>query len=156
MRTGFLLIVAAVAPYATAQVAERSFDGRMYAIERLDKRDPKQFAGLDEVSKRALLACRGALVAVLKGIEARTDLRPYITPELAGKYPTTEALAKSLIAPETELLAVGVREFDFDNDSIGIRLKFFALVYSEGQTAVPEKIVNCRRSGDRWRISSFE
>ena len=85
----------------------------------------------------------------------RTDLRPYLTPELARKHPTSEPLAKDLIAPETTLLAVGVRDFDFD-DSNGVQLKFFALVFSEGRNYVPEKVVNCRGSGDRWRISGFE
>jgi hypothetical protein len=154
MRMSIVLIIAVVGPYATAQVAERSFESRMSAIERLDYHDPIRFAGLGERDRRALLACRSAVVAVLKGV-GRTDLRPYLTPELARKYPTSEALAKSLIAPETTLLAVGVREFDFD-DSNGIRLKVFVFVAAEGLTAVPEKVWSCRGSGDRWRVSGFE
>jgi hypothetical protein len=156
MRMSVLLFIAVLSPYAMAQVAQGTFESRMYAIERLDYNDPNpiRFVGLSERDRRALLACRSAVVAVLKGV-GRTDLRPYLTPELARKYPTSEALAKSLIAPETTLLAVGVREFDFD-DSNGIRLKVFVLVAAEGLTAVPEKVWSCRGSGDGWRVSGFE
>ena len=157
MKLRITLVIAVVIPCATAQTAEGpSFERRMYAIERLDQHNPRQFAGLPDGQKRDFLACRNAVIAVLKGIETKNDLHLYLTPELARKYPSTEALGASLIERETSLLAVGVSEFNLNDEGNRIRLTVFVLVFSEGMIGASEKVAYCERSGGRWRISGFE
>ena len=156
MQLRSVLIIVMTIPYAMAQGHERApFESRMYAIERLDVPRPQQFANLNAGERRALVTCRDTLVAVFKGITANTSLRPYLTPDLARKYPTTESLAADLIERETSLLAIGVSEFRFIDVS-EIRLKLLALVFAEGGTFASSKVAYCRRSGDQWRISGFE
>jgi hypothetical protein len=152
-----LMIVLVMCSAAAQSAQGQSFESRMYAIARLDHFDTSKLAGLPADEKRDLLACRDAVIRVLKGIETKSDVRPYITPALARKYPRTEALGAALVDPETSLLAAGVSDFDLTiGGEKGIQLKVFAVVFSEGIIAASEKIAYCQRSGARWRISEFE
>ena len=83
MHSSSVLIIALMIPHAAAQVRDStSVETRMYAVERLDQHSPRQFAALRQADRRAALACRDTLLAVLKGVTTKSDLRPYLTPEL--------------------------------------------------------------------------
>jgi hypothetical protein len=150
------LTIAITIPYIAAQVPRSpSAANRFYAIERLDRPNSVLFAAFGEDDRRGLLACRDAATALLKGIQAGSDVRPYLTPELLRRYPKITDLGAKVIAPETVLLAVGVSEFEF-SDTAEIRLRIFAFVKTEDQKAVSELSIYCRNSANRWRVSRFE
>ena len=118
----------------------------MFGVVRLGHfgLNPKVFAHLTIPERNDLLACRDALMAVLKGIQSGTNVGLYLTPDLVRRYSSTETLAASLIAPETSSLAAGVSDFSWAGGVSEIQLKFFAFTFSEGELAVSEKFAHCQ------------
>jgi hypothetical protein len=52
------------------------------------------------------------------------------------------------------LQAIGVTEFKLKEGEI--RLSFFAVVFSEGAMAVPEKSAVLKKIDSSWRVAAFE
>ena len=92
---------------------------------------------------------------MFQAIEKGGETLKYVTPELARRYRNADALAGSIMDRETSIIAAGVTDFSFMNGRAGIRLQYFALIFSEGSLLVREKSASFRRSGGEWRVASF-
>jgi hypothetical protein len=135
----------------------KSFEARIYSIEAISHfgASDEKFATLTDVQKRGLVNARNDLMDMLKAIEHRRDVTRYAMPELVGKYKTSAALAASMIAPETSILAAGVSDFAFVGTRT-IRLNFFAVVSSEGNIVVSEKTAVLKETDSGWRFAGIE
>jgi hypothetical protein len=136
--------------------ANGSFEAKLYSIAQLKhfSLDDRRFAALSETDKTNLLQCRSVLVNLFGALERQSHVLQYLAPELAAKYKTPDALAASLIEPETSVLAVGVGDFTLKKDG-RVRLEFFAITDSEGTITASEMFATLRRVGSSWRVSGF-
>jgi len=152
------LAVAFFGGSAFGQGTERkSFEAQLYSIETIGHfgvSDDK-FAALTDVQKHDLVEARNDLMAMLQAIQNRGDVTKYATRQMVSKYRSSAALAASLVEPETSILAAGVSDFALA-DKGTIRLKFFAVVSSEGNIVVSEKTAVLRETESGWRFSALE
>jgi hypothetical protein len=152
-----LLSLLVLVNYGIAQTtASGSFEEKLYSIAQLKHfgLGNQKLAGLTESDKINVLQCRAVLVNVFRALQKESGALQYLTPELAARYKTPDALAAALIEPETSVLAVGVSDFTLQNGS-QIRLEFFAVTDSEGAIAASEMFATLRRTGSSWRVSGF-
>jgi hypothetical protein len=153
-----LLAIGFLAGTTRGQTMERkSFEAKMYSIEAIDHfgvSDDK-FAALTDVQKQGLVEARNDLIALLRAIQYRRDVTKFVTHEMVSKYRTSSALAASLIAPETSILAAGVSDFALVDKGI-IKLNFFAMVSSEGDIVVSEKTAVLKDTDSGWRFAGYE
>jgi hypothetical protein len=149
-----LLVLASCALGQTA--ASGSFEEKLYSIAQLKhfSLDDQRLAALNEADRANILHCRAVLVNLFGSLERQADVLQYLAPELAAKYRTPDALAASLIEPETSVLAIGVSDFTLEKDR-KIRLQFFAITDSEGTITASEMFATLRRVDSSWRVSGF-
>jgi len=128
---------------------QKSFDAKMYSIEAIDHfgTGDEKYAALTDMQKRSLVEARNDLMDMLQAIQHKRDVTKYVSQGMA--------LVGSIIDPETSILAAGISEFDFV-DKGAIRLKFFALVFSEGNIVVSEKAAVLKSTDSGWRVEHFE
>lgn len=153
-----LFMLSGLGRSAYGQTTQReSFEAKIYSIETINHFgvSDEKFAALTEVQKRSLIEARNDLMDMLQAIEHRRDVRRYVTPEMVGKYKTSNALAASMIEPETSILAMGVSDFSFVGTRT-IRLHFFAVVSSEGNIVVSEKTAVIKEVDSSWRFAGLE
>jgi hypothetical protein len=149
-----LLVLASCALAQTT--ASRSFEDKLYSIAQLRhfSLGDQRLAALSESDKANVLQCRAVLVELFRSLEKKSAVSQYLTPELAGKYKTPDALAAALTDPETSVLAIGVSDFTLEGDG-QIRLQFFGIADSEGAITASEMFATLRRAGSSWQISGF-
>jgi len=138
-------------------IGEKPFETKMFSIEAISHLgiDDHRFAALSDVQKRSLVEARNDLMDMLQAVEHRRDVTRYATPEMVGKYKTSNALAASMIEPETSILAAGVSDFSFVGTRT-IRLHLFAVVSSEGNVVVSEKTAVLKEVDSSWRLAGLE
>jgi len=140
------------------QEAERKpFEAKMYSIEAISHFGvgDDRFAALTDAQKRNLVEARNDLMAMLQAIQNKGDVTRYATKQTVNKYKSSTALAASLIEAETSILAAGVSDFVLV-DKETIKLKFFAVVSSEGEIVVSEKTAVLKETESGWRFSALE
>lgn len=150
-----LSVLARTASGQTTQ--EKSFEAKLYSIEAVSHFgiDDHRFAALTDTQRRSLVESRNDLVAMLQAIQHRRDVTIYASREMVRKFQTSGALAASIIDPETSILAAGVSDFALVGKGT-IRLNFFAVVSSEGNMIVSEKIAVLKETDSGWRVDAFE
>jgi hypothetical protein len=136
---------------------EKSFEARMYSIEAISHfgLDDRRFATLTDAQERSLVESRDDLLAMLQAIEHKRDATTYASREMVRKHGTSTALAASIIDPETSILAAGVSDFALVDRST-IKLKFFAVLSSEGNIVISEKAAVLKETDSGWRVDAFE
>jgi len=142
---------------ACGQATERkSFEEKIYPIEAISHFavSDDRFAALTDAQKQGLVEARNDLMAMLKAIQNGGDATRYAAQDLIARYRTSTALAASLMAPETSILAAGVSDFALGKGII--RLNFFAVVSSEGDILVSEKTAVLRETDSGWRFAGLE
>ncbi|MFZ1157167.1 MAG: hypothetical protein WA766_13850, partial [Candidatus Acidiferrales bacterium] len=143
---------------ACGQATEReSFEAKIYSIEAISHFgiDDGKFAALADAQKRSVIESRNDLMAMLQAIQHRLDVTRFASREMVRKYRTSTALAASIIDPETSILAAGVSDFALI-DKETIRLKFFAVLSSEGNIIISEKAAVLKQTDSAWRVAEFE
>lgn len=153
-----LCILGVLSRATYSQTMQReSFETKIYSIEAVSHfgvSDDK-FAALTDAQKENLVDARNNLMNMLQAIEHRGDVTMYATPETVAKYKGSAPLAASIIDSETSILAAGVSDFTLVGTET-IKLKFFALVSSEGSIVVSEKTAVLKKTSSGWRFATLE
>jgi hypothetical protein len=135
----------------------KSFGTKIYSIKEIShfSIDDQRFAALTDAEKRSLIESRDDLIALLQGIQDNRDVRTYATPEMVRRHKTSAALAASILEPETSILAAGVSDFALV-DKQTIKLNFFALVSSEGNIIVSERVAVLKKTDSGWGVAEVK
>lgn len=137
--------------------SRESFETKIFSIEGVSHFgvDEERFVALTAEQKASLLEARTCLMAMLQSIQKKRDITRYASPDMLVRYRTSAALATSLIEPETSILAAGVSDFALV-DSRTISLNFLAVVSSEGNIVVSEKVALLKQTDSGWRFAGLK
>jgi hypothetical protein len=118
--------------------------------------DRTQLARLDASQRADILAAKHVLVSMFSALERPTwNPKPFFSESLLVKFPTSGDLARSLVAPETVVLQVGITRFDVVQPGLKLELRFFVLAMSEGSLLVKDESASFVKSDTRWVIARF-
>jgi hypothetical protein len=110
-----------------------------------------RFQSLTSAQKQDLLEAKKALASFLKATQnPDTDVLRFLGKELRDRYKTRNALLSKLFGQETEILVDAVTDFEFQQK--GLNLKFYVVLFSEGNLLVREDIARLKKQGQDWKI----
>ena len=151
-----------LSPYGAAIAADaelQSFENAVYGISEISHfgGDPAELGRLSAESRSEVIHAKSVLVNVLKSLQDKNlKSHLYLTDALAKKFPTEQSFARSLLDPETSLLALLVNDFTFSANNAQIVFKFSLVMSSEGSLATADKSATLIKVGPDWKFASIQ
>ncbi len=135
------------------------FADSLFAEERITQsvRERPDVSWLDKADMNDLLLARQALSGFFQKLRAgwQGGAAPFLTPELARRYPEKDMLRRERFGAET-YLSFEIIDFRIADDNSEIKLRYFLSENDRGRALIRQRAVTFLRVGAEWRISEFD
>ena len=156
---GLLWLLSPCGAAIAADAELQSFENAVYGISEISHfgGDPAELGRLSAESRSEVIHAKSILVNVLKSLQDKNiKSHMYLTETLAKKFPTEQSFARSLLDPETSLLALLVNDFTFSANNAQIVFEFSLVMSSEGSLATADKSATLIKVGPDWKFASIQ
>ena len=115
---------------------------------------PERLARLTSEQQAQLLIARSVAGSFFKAVEdANGDPLRFMTAEYVRRASDRISLRRTLVAEETTILQVAIRDFTFSGDATTLELNLYVTVFSEGAFAVSEANCTLQKRATTWKIA---
>ncbi|MBI3773005.1 MAG: hypothetical protein HY272_09935 [Gammaproteobacteria bacterium] len=119
--------------------------------------NPEKLTKLTAVDKKDLLLAKDVLRRFFISLDdSDGNYNQYLSPAFfAGKTLNRQDIRKKIIADETDLLKIGITNFDFNGNRKTVVFDFYAIVYVEGVFSLGEGKAQLEKHTGSWNISGI-
>jgi hypothetical protein len=116
---------------------------------------PERLTQLSSGQQQQLLNARSVVGEFFKALEdVDGDPLQFMTAEYVRQASDRLSLRRALVAEETTILQVAIRDYTLSDDARTLELDLYVTVFSEGVFAVSEVRCTLQRSASAWRIAN--
>lgn len=151
-----LLCIRSVGACAQDVPPESPIDGLFASISISSfSADPERLAQLSSGQQQQLLIARSVVGEFFKALEdVNGEPLQFMTAEYVRQTSDRLSLRRALVAEETTILQVAIRDYALSEDARSLELDLYVTVFSEGAFAVSEARCNLQRSASVWQIAN--
>jgi hypothetical protein len=116
---------------------------------------PERLAQLSSGQQQELLIARSVVGEFFKALEdVNGDPLQFMTAAYVRQMSDRLSLRRALVAEETTILQVGIRDYTLSEDARTLDLDLYVTVFSEGVFGVGEARCTLQRSASVWQIAN--
>lgn len=142
-----------------AESDENVFEAKLFQTIEISSFtiNPEKFKSLTVEDKNDLLMAKDVLMKFFKSLEdSEGNSKQYLSPKfLSGRKLDHQDIRNEVISDESDILKIGITNFDFKSGRKSIEFNFYAISFVEGAFSLGEGNAHLDKLSGSWKISKI-